>query len=70
MVQKISNQCLQLDNRQKLVIGVWSDFLPSKDRTQVKSRVYCDLSILDEPRKKISKIRFLFKASDVVINGK
>ena len=69
MVQKISNQCLQLDNRQKSVIGVWSDFLLSTDRRQIKSRVYFDLSILDEPRKK-SKTKFLFKASDVVINGK
>ena len=69
MAQKISNQYLQLDNRQKSVIGVWSDFLPSIDRTQVKIGV-SDLSILDEPRKKISKIRFIFKASDVVINGK
>ena len=61
MVQKISNQCLQLDNRQKSVIGVWSDFLPSIDRTQVKSRVYFDLSMLDELRKNYRKLIFFSK---------
>ena len=60
MVQKISNQCLKLDNRQKSVIGVWSDFLPSTDRTQVKSRV-SDLSILDEQRKKYRKLNSFSK---------